>query len=208
MSRDLGRLVEPPRSPSRSMQWNRYHNVGAGKDRGAMPDEQCRQWTRQRFASVVLERVDDCPQRARVLADRAAPCQLMRVAPASWTLAAIRADAPPRRHGIAAHVAERRSERVDPLPAGLTDRSSRRFVERPFTRGAEGGEENSQEGVDGGAREHSNHNRQSQSAITVGNHNRQSQSAITISNHNQQSAIQISNRQSSKSAIINRHSSI
>ncbi len=112
-----------------------------------MADEQCRQWTRQRFSSVVLERVDDGPKRARVGADRAALCKLMRVPPASWTLTAIRADDPPRRQRVAAHVAERRSERRDRLPARSAHRASSRLVERPFTCGTGRGENDREERV-------------------------------------------------------------
>jgi hypothetical protein len=52
------------------------------------------------------------------------------------------------RHRVAAGVTERRSQRVNGLPAGGADGAGRRGVERHIAREAAGGEEDAQDGFD------------------------------------------------------------
>ncbi len=68
--REIGRLVESAVSAPRRVQRNGNGAVCARQDAGAALAHQRAERTRQRSASVVLQRVDDRAQRAVVLADR------------------------------------------------------------------------------------------------------------------------------------------
>ena len=65
MPRDFGRLVEAPRALSRSMKRNRYHDVGAGKDAAPCAGAAVPPVDAPATPTVVFQRVDDGPQRAR-----------------------------------------------------------------------------------------------------------------------------------------------
>jgi hypothetical protein len=70
--RDFSRLIEPSRASLRSMKRNRHGKIRILKHACAGRHHEPGKWTRNRSMPVVLQRVNNRPERSVVLANRAA----------------------------------------------------------------------------------------------------------------------------------------
>ena len=148
MTSQVGRLIEAALAEARGMERHRDRRIGFRDQRPrALPHER-RQWSGQRPASFVLQRMDDFSQRAVILADGASAVDLALRSPAARTLTEWQADAPPRRQRVAADVAQRRCEREDRSPTTAAHRPFRRLLEQVTAGGTARGKDDRQNGVE------------------------------------------------------------
>jgi len=147
MPANLARLIEAARALPRSMKGNRNGDVGAGEGLGPVLGQQPRQRPGKGSTSVIFQRVNDRSKGPVVLTYRASSGNQVLSIAAARAAVRLEADGAPGCQRIATHVAERRNQEGNRLPAGLTDRSTRRRVERPLARRAHGGQQNGEERV-------------------------------------------------------------
>ena len=95
VTRELRGLVESARAFSRSMKWHRHGGIRLCEHTRPAGGHQAGKRTRKRFAAVVLQRVNDRPQRSIVLADGASARDQMMVITASRAGVALFPDGTP-----------------------------------------------------------------------------------------------------------------
>src|SRR5436190_8967749 len=118
------------------MQWHGDGHIGAAEHVHTARFHQRAEWFRQRPAAVVLECVNDRPERAIVGADSPRSIDCAGETTTSWTHCAGETDDTPCWEWIAAQIAERRGQRLDGTPATEADRPAGWTFERLSARGA------------------------------------------------------------------------
>ena len=147
LPREIGGLIEAPFPSPRRVERHRDGGVDAFQKIPASIAHQRGQRAGKRSPSVVLQRVDDGPERPFVGADRAGPIDVAADAPATRAPRQGHADRSPRRQRIAAAIAQRRGQRENRKPAPRTHRPVCRAIERRVARCARGREQNGQQGI-------------------------------------------------------------
>ncbi len=146
----VGRLVEAAMTKARSdeagpeSRTRRRSSISAPRSRIKRAEP-----AGERSPAVVLQRVDDRPQRAVVGADRARSIDEAREPPAARTAIERTADRAPRRQRVAAAIADRRRDWQNRRPARRADRTGSRMIEELLTGRARRREEDGDERVAG-----------------------------------------------------------
>jgi len=148
LPRKVRSLIESSPPPLRGVQRNGDHTGHAAQNVAASGTQQRAERTRQRTAPLVLQRMDDCPKRAVVIAEGTRPIDKPARAPASRALLQRRADGTPPGQRVATLVAQRRRQRANRFPAGKADRAVGRMLEQFAARRAGRRHDDGQQGVE------------------------------------------------------------
>jgi len=148
LPREVRGLIESSPPLLRCMQRNGDHASRAAQNVAASGTQQRAEWTRQRTAPLVLQRMDDCPKRAVVVAEGARPIDKPARPPASRALLQRRTDRTPPGERVATLVAQRRRQRTNRFPAGKADRALGRMLEQFAARRAGRRHDDGQQGVE------------------------------------------------------------